>query len=169
MSGRTYLLDHEKSKLHQSLRGDYVQAPAQEQCTGVCIGSGQVPELDTFSGSFRRWEASGQLSFSTNCTSDPLQLTSIAWRSEDLLLRHTECLAQKIRGSPACLRCVTLAQSRALHVAVTKWSFRFDLATYGRALAISPEAARTEAREVLLTADYRGIPEIKRDMDGHPG
>ncbi|CAE7465119.1 unnamed protein product [Symbiodinium sp. KB8] len=128
-----------------------------------------VPELDTFSGSFRRWEASGQLSFSTNCTSDPLQLTSIAWRSEDLLLRHTECLAQKIRGSPACLRCVTLAQSRALHVAVTKWSFRFDLATYGRALAISPEAARTEAREVLLTADYRGIPEIKRDMDGHPG
>ena len=165
-SGHTYMLDHEKSKLHRQLHRGDVQAPAQEKCTGVCISNGQVPELDKFSGSFRKWAASGQLSFNTASSSDPLQQTSIAWCSEDLFLKHTDCQAQKVGGSPACTKCLTLAQSKALHLAVAKWSFRIDLASYGRALAVAPEASRREAQEVLLTADYLQISEIKRDVDG---
>ena len=39
------------------------------------------------------------------------------------------------------------------------------MASYGRALAMDPQAARAAVREALMNADYRDIQEVRRERD----
>ncbi|CAE7389123.1 unnamed protein product, partial [Symbiodinium microadriaticum] len=166
-SGKTYLMDHERSRLHRRLHDpDAGPLPDQEvPCGGVTVGSGAVPQLDRYVASFEKWVQSGQLAFAAAPASDPLGMISVSWQAEDLMLRHKQCLGVKGGDAAACSKCLALTGSRALHTAACRWAFRIDLAGLGRALALETQEQQSKQRELMMSADYGDIAEVRKELD----
>ena len=92
-------------------------------------------------------------------------MTSVSWQAENLMLRHSQCLGVKGGNAAACSKCLALVGSRALHTAACRWAFRIDLAGLGRALALETQEQQNKQRELMMSADYSDIAEVRRELD----